>query len=107
VPQAAASKNANFRNEMQHKDETQRMKLRISKILRFWVDAACERRKARGLAKSKQSLIAEVLHEWEEAGDAMRYLDHDGRIAWKATQRMIDRLADAERDAKDELDQWP
>jgi hypothetical protein len=56
------------------------------------------------MAKGKQALIAEVLQEWEQAGEAMRYLDHDGRIAWKATQRMIDRLADAERDAKDELD---
>jgi hypothetical protein len=83
------------------------MKTRISKTLKFWVDVACEQRKARGLAKGKQTLVAEVLQEWEEAGDAMRYLDRDGRIAWKATQRMIDRLADAERDAKDELDQWP
>jgi transposase-like protein len=83
------------------------MKTRISKTLRFWVDVAREQRKARTSAKSKQSLIAEILREWEEAGDARRYLDHEGRIAWKATQRMIDRLADAERDAKDELDEWP
>jgi hypothetical protein len=83
------------------------MKTRISKTLKFWVDAACEQRKARGLANGKQTLVAEVLQEWEQAGDATRYLDRNGRIAWKATQRMIDRLADAERDAKDELDQWP
>jgi hypothetical protein len=82
------------------------MKLRMSKTLKFWVDVACEQRKARRPAKSKQTLVAEVLHEWEEAGDAMRYLDRNGRIAWKATASMIGRLADAERDAKDELDQW-
>jgi hypothetical protein len=37
----------------------------------------------------------------------MRYLDRNGRIAWKATAGMISRLTDAERDAKDELDEWP
>jgi hypothetical protein len=83
------------------------MKLRISKTLKFWVEVACERRKARTPPKSKHGLIAEVLHEWEEAGEAMRYLDRHGRIAWKATASMISRLADAERDAKDEVDEWP
>ena len=83
------------------------MKLRISKTLKFWVDVACEQRKARTPSKSRQSLIAEVLHEWEEVGEAMRYLRADGKIGWTATPRMLDRLADAERDAKDELDEWP
>ena len=83
------------------------MKLRMTKKLKVWVDVACEQRKVRTPPKSKQSLIAEVLHEWEEAGEAMRYLNRDGQIAWKATASMISRLADAERDAKDELDEWP
>ena len=83
------------------------MKLRISKTLKLWVDVACEQRKVRTPPKSGQSLIAEVLHEWEEAGEAMRYLRTDGKIAWKSTPKMLERLADAERDAKDELDQWP
>jgi hypothetical protein len=83
------------------------MKLRMSGTLKFWVDAECEQRKARTPPKSRQNLVTEVLHEWEEAGDAMRYLDRNGRIAWKATASMIGRLADAERDAQDELDQWP
>jgi hypothetical protein len=83
------------------------MKFRIAKTLKFWVDVACEQRKAQTPAKREQALIAEVLHEWEEVGEAMRYLRADGEIAWKPTQRMLDRLADAERDAKDELDEWP
>jgi hypothetical protein len=82
------------------------MKLRISKTLKFWVDVACEQRKTRTPSKSKQALIAEILHEWEEAGEAMRYLRADGKIDWKATARMVSRLADAERDAKDELGEW-
>jgi hypothetical protein len=83
------------------------MKFRISKTLKFWIDVACDERKTRTPPKSKQSLIAEVLHEWEEVGEAMRYLDRRGRIAWKATPEMLDRLADAERDAKGELEEWP
>jgi hypothetical protein len=83
------------------------MKLRISKTLKLWIDVECEQRKAQAPPKSKQALIAEVLHEWEEVGEAMRYLRADGKIGWKATQEMLDRLADAERDARDELDEWP
>jgi hypothetical protein len=55
------------------------------------------------MAKGKQTLVAEVLQEWEQAGEAMRYLNRGGRIAWKATPKMLARLADAERDAKDEF----
>ena len=82
------------------------MKPRISKTLKFWVDVACEQRKAANSHKSKQALIAKVLHEWEEVGEAMRYLRADGKIGWTATPQMLERLADAERDAKDELDEW-
>jgi hypothetical protein len=83
------------------------MKLRISKTLKFWLDVAYEQRIARSHLKNRQSLVAEVLQEFEKAGEAMRYLSRDGRIAWKATPKMLDRLAAAERDAKDELGEWP
>jgi hypothetical protein len=33
----------------------------------------------------------------------MRYLRSDGKIGWKATPRMLQRFADAERDAIDDL----
>jgi hypothetical protein len=36
----------------------------------------------------------------------MRYLTADGRVAWKATPRMLVRLADAEREAEDDLADW-
>jgi hypothetical protein len=83
------------------------MNLRLSKTLKFWVDVACEERKLQTPKRSKHALIAEVLHEWEGVGEAMRYLRADGKIGWKATPNMLDRLADAERDARDELDEWP
>jgi hypothetical protein len=35
---------------------------------------------------------------------AMRYVRGDGKIGWKATSQMLDRLADAERDAIDDLE---
>jgi hypothetical protein len=80
------------------------MKLRMTKKLKFWVDVAYEQRKAHPAPKSRQALIAEVLHEFEQAGDAMRYVRADGRIGWKLTPQMLDRLADGERDAVDDLE---
>jgi hypothetical protein len=37
----------------------------------------------------------------------MRYLDEQGRIAWKPTPCFLSRLADAEADARDELEDRP
>jgi hypothetical protein len=80
------------------------MKLRMTKKLKFWVDVAYEQRKAHPAPKSRQALIAEVLHEFEQAGDAMRYRRADGKIGWKPTQWMLDRLADAEREALEDAE---
>jgi hypothetical protein len=80
------------------------MKLRMTKKLKFWVDVACDQRKSELSAKDKRALIAEVLSEFEQAGDAMRYLRADGKLGWRPTQWMLDRLADAELDAVDDLE---
>jgi hypothetical protein len=80
------------------------MKLRMTKKLKFWVDVACEQRKDSTFLKGRHALVAEVLSEFELAGDAMRYMRTDGKIGWKPTQWMLDRLADAERDAVDDLE---
>ena len=37
--------------------------------------------------------------EWEEAGDAIRYLDCSGGIGWKAKPKSLGLLRDAELDA--------
>ena len=76
----------------------------MTKKLKFWVDVACEQRKASMPPDGRHALISEVLHEFELAGDAMRYMRTDGKIGWKPTQWMLDRLADAERDAVDDLE---
>jgi hypothetical protein len=78
------------------------MKLRMTKVLRFWVDVEYEHIKHDNPRRSRAQLIAKILCEFEEAGDAMRYLNADGRVAWKATPGMLTRLADAEQEARDD-----
>ena len=80
------------------------MKLRMTKKLKFWVDVACEKRKAGTTTESMQALIGKILREFEQTGDAMRYVRADGKIGWKLTPQMLDRLADGERDAVDDLE---
>jgi len=82
------------------------MQFRITKVLRFWVECDVPDYRARNPGLTKSELIAHILRTYEEAGDAMRYLDTKGEIAWKATSRMLARLADAEREARDDLVDW-
>jgi hypothetical protein len=79
------------------------MTLRMTKCLRFWVECEYHRRHKEMPGRTRSQLTAKILREFEEAGDAMRYLDARGGVAWKATPRMLGRLADAERDARDDL----
>jgi hypothetical protein len=81
-----------------------RMARCMDNILRFWVD--CEYRATRAdNADTKSDQIAEILLRFEGAGDALRYLAADGRIAWKASPGMLERLGDAEREVEDDLDE--
>jgi hypothetical protein len=83
------------------------VKLRMDKTLRFWVDVAYENVKSDHPKLTKRRLIAQILHQYQDRGDAMRYLDVEGKIAWKASPRFLKMLADAERDAQDELEEFP
>jgi hypothetical protein len=78
--------------------------LDICTALRFWVEAEVSREASHHPDLPRLQLAAKVLSELEQAGDAMRYVRADGKIGWKATPRMLDRLADAERDAIDDLE---
>jgi len=80
------------------------MKLRMDKTLRFWVDAEYGVRKSDHPNLTRRQLIARILREFEGCGDAMRCLDRNGRIVWRASPSCLERLADAEREAEDELD---
>jgi predicted transcriptional regulator len=83
------------------------MKFHMTKVLRFWVDVEYERIKNHASGRTRTELIAQILRKFEEAGEAMRYLNTNGQIAWQATPRMLSRLADAEHEARDdELAEW-
>jgi hypothetical protein len=78
------------------------MNFRMSKVLRFWVVVEFERLKNHRPGRTRTEFLAQILREFEEAGDAMRYLNSEGQIAWKATPGMLSRLADAEQEARDD-----
>jgi hypothetical protein len=52
----------------------------------------------------KSRVFSETLADLESQGDAMRYLDSKGRIAWKATPDLRDYLNDLKVDAEADLD---
>jgi hypothetical protein len=81
----------------------------MSKTLRFWVECEYADREELHPEKvaSEAELLEEILRDFEARGDAMRYLNRKGRIAWKATPRMLERLADAEREAQADMQEWP
>ena len=79
------------------------MKFRMDATLRFWVDVAYEEIKSDHINLTKRQLLAQILRQYERRGHAMRCLDKQGKIAWKASPRFLTMLADAERDAQDEL----
>jgi hypothetical protein len=101
-------RHANFSAERERELGTAAiMKFRMTKVLRFWVDVEYERIKNHQLGRRGTELIVQILLKFEEAGEAMRYLNTNGEIAWKATPGMLTRLADAEQEARDdELAEW-
>ena len=78
------------------------MKFRIDKALQQYLDEAFEAARLRrsGVGWDRKAVLARILAEAEAAGDAMRYVDAKGRIAWKATPRLRGYLKDLEADAK-------
>jgi hypothetical protein len=44
--------------------------------------------------------LAETLADLESDGYAMRYLDAEGRVAWRATPKMRDQINDLRLDAE-------
>jgi hypothetical protein len=80
--------------------------LKISNVLQFWIACEYEDRRETSPEIEKSKLLAEILCEFEASGDAMRCLNRSGEIMWKATPRMLQRLADAEREAKADLEDW-
>jgi hypothetical protein len=80
------------------------MKIRMTTVLRLWVDVEYQRIKNQDFTRTRAQLIPQILRDFEEAGDAMRYLNTKGEIAWKPTPGMLSRLADAEQEAIDDME---
>ena len=57
--------------------------------------------------KPSRAELLKRLRQYEGRGDAMRYLDADGIIAWKASPLFLAKLADVERDVEEELADFP
>ena len=84
------------------------MKFRMDRTLRFWVDCSYEDKKYEKANRTRAELIAEILREYERHGDAMRYLNAEGQNRLESELlRCFTRLADAEREAEDDLEDLP
>ena len=82
------------------------MQILMDKILSEYADQAFEASRLRrnGVQTTRDLVSAEMLAELEATGDAMRFVDGEGQVAWKATPRLCDHLKDLERDAQDDLE---
>ena len=81
------------------------MPILIDEILLQYADQAygTERLGRNGVHPSRERVSAEMLIELEAAGDAMRYVNSRGQIAWKATPQLLDYLRDLQLDAEADL----
>ena len=78
----------------------------MDKTLKFWIKCEYEMTKHQHRGVDNDEMMVSILREFEVAGDAMRTLDADGKIAWKATPKMLENLADAELEAEHELENY-
>ncbi len=83
------------------------MKLHMDATLRFWVGCSYEDQRHENANRTRAELIAEILRDYERHGDAMRCLNVEGKIAWKASPAMLQKLADAEREVEDDMADFP
>ncbi len=80
------------------------MPILMDQILTEYADQAFETARLRrnGVQTARDRAFAKMLAELEAAGDAMRYVNSHGEIAWKATPQLrnylMDLLLDAEGD---------
>ena len=81
------------------------MKIPMDKILTECADQAFETARLRRNGVHTARLVsAEMLAELEATGEAMRYLNSDGQIAWKATPSLCQNLMDLRLDAEADLE---
>ena len=78
----------------------------MDKILREIVEQAYEETRLGRIGgfRDRDVVFAEALADLESQGDAMRYLNSKGQIAWKATPDLRDYLNDLRLDAEADLE---
>jgi hypothetical protein len=78
------------------------MPILMNKILQEVADQAYEAARLGriGVQTDRDLVSAAMLAELEARGDAMRFVDAQGQIAWKATPNLRDYLRDLELDAE-------
>jgi hypothetical protein len=84
------------------------MKITMDKILAEYADQAYEtaRLGRNGVHATRDQALNQVLVELEAAGDAMRYVNPRGQIAWKATPQLRNYLIDLQLDAEADLEDF-
>jgi hypothetical protein len=84
------------------------MPILMDQILTEYADQAYEavRLRRNGVQMTRDLVPAEMLAELEAAGDAIRFVDAEGRIAWKATPSLCQCLMDLQLDAEADLDEF-
>ena len=82
------------------------MLILMDQILTEYADQAYETARLRrnGVRSTPELVSAKMLAELEATGDAMRYLNSHGRIAWKATPSLCQYLMDLKLDAEADLE---
>lgn len=82
------------------------MTILMDEILQEIVDQAygAARLGRNGDFEDPDLVSAKVLAELELAGDAMRYVDANGRIAWRASPSLADHLMDLQTDVQLEFE---
>jgi hypothetical protein len=71
----------------------------MDKTLRFWVENEYEMTKRRYPYLNQSEIIAGILYEFESVGHASRFVRKDGKIAWRATDKLREDLFEQELDA--------
>jgi hypothetical protein len=80
------------------------MRLRLDSVLNELIEEELHDDKM--YLEGDDYIVALVLLEWEASDRVMRGIDKKGRVIWKASPRTLDRLADMEREARDDLRGW-
>ena len=78
----------------------------LDKILTEYADQAYETTRLRrnGVHTARELVSAKMLAELEATGDAMRFVNGKGQIAWKATPSLCQYLMDLQLDAETDLE---